>query len=145
MELVDRPAIEVIGLQVDAAFDDLATVVPAAWAQLFERADAIIGRTGTTFLELSTDLGNGRYRELVGAQVVGGTPPPAGMLAELVYEARWVHELHHGPLEDIGATFALMLDFLADQGLHADGVKLDVGYGADGPHDLYVRLAGPTP
>jgi predicted transcriptional regulator YdeE len=140
VELVDRPAIEVIGIQVEAAFDALATVVPAAWTDLFERADAIIGRTGTTYLELSTDLGHGRYRELVGAQVVGGTPPPPGMLAELVYEARWVHELHHGPLEGIGATFGQMLDFVAHQGLHADGVKLDVGYGTDGPHDLYVRL-----
>jgi hypothetical protein len=127
---------EVIGIVVEADADQLANAIPFAWTEVFERAGAIIGRTGTVFLELSTEL----YRELLGAQVTPGTPAPAGMEAELVYEARWIHELHHGPLTEIAHTFGRMLDFAADQGLHADGVKLDIGYGADGPHDLFVRL-----
>jgi hypothetical protein len=145
MELIDRPTMEIVGLAFEINDDQLDNAMPFAWSQLFDRADAIIGRTGTAFLELSTDLGGGRHRKVLGAQVVAGTSPPPEMEAELVYEATWIHERHHGPPERIPRTYARMLDHAADHGLHADGVRLDIGDGADGPHDLFLRITGPAP
>ncbi|MCU1483615.1 MAG: hypothetical protein JWN67_361 [Actinomycetia bacterium] len=140
MEIIDRPAIQVVGIQVEAPTDDLETAVSVAWADLQERIDAIIGRTGEALLQVRTELGDGRSRVLVGAQVDAGTPPPPDMDAELVYEARWIHETHQGSLADVGPAFARMLDFAADEGVHADGVTMTVGHGADSTHDLYLRL-----
>jgi hypothetical protein len=148
VELIDRPTMEVIGLVVEADADQLADAIPFAWAQLLERADAIIGRTGTAFLELTTDLGGGRSRHLLGAQVVAGTSPPPEMEAELIYEATWLHEQHHGTPERIPETYARMLDHAADHGIHTDDVKLAIGHGASGPDDLYLRVstaASPRP
>ena len=140
MEIIQRPAIQVVGIQVEASTDALEGPVEAAWTELQDRVDAIIGRTGETLIQVRTELGDGTSRVLVGAQVDAGTPPPPDMDAELVYEARWIHDTHQGSLDTVGDTLARMLDFAADEGVHADGVTMTVGHGADSSHDLYVRL-----
>jgi len=140
VEIIDRPAIQVVGILVEGPTDDLDAAVNAAWAELEERSDAIIGRTGTALLQVRTEQADGRTSVLVGAQVEAGTPAPPEMDAELVYEARWIHETHQGSFDTVGDTLARMLDFAADEGVHADGVTMTVGHGAENTHDLYVRL-----
>jgi effector-binding domain-containing protein len=140
VEIIDRPAIQVVGIQVEGPTADLDPALSDAWAEVLARFEAVPGRIGDVVLQVRTEVGDGQTRVLVGAQVEAGTPAPPDMVAELVYEARWIHETHQGSLDTLDATIARMLDFAADHGLHADGVTMTVGHGADSSHDLYVRL-----
>jgi predicted transcriptional regulator YdeE len=140
VDIVQRPAIQIVGIQIEGPTDDLEGPIAEAWAELEGRVDAIIGRTGEALLQLRTELGDGRSRVLVGAQVEAGSPPPPDMAAELVYEARWIHEVHQGSLDDLSAAYARLVEHAADEGVHADGVMMTVGHGADSTHDLYLRL-----
>jgi predicted transcriptional regulator YdeE len=140
IQMESRPQRELIGLAVEAPFAELATEVPAAWRRLAETSVP----AETVWSELSIDLGNGRYREVLGLL----DPAP-----ELVIDAEWervpvpagdwlVAE-HSGAETAIAETFGLLLEHAAARGLEPTGVKLDVGYRVDGAparHELCVAV-----
>ena len=141
MDMVDRPAIQVVGIEVDIPFPELRTAVPAAWERLLERSGELTGKIGEAFIGVSTDLGNGTHRQLLGAQFGAQAPPvPEGMVARTLPAARYVHEVHRGPLDELDISFARMHGWATQLGLEPDGVKLDVGWGTDQPHALFLRL-----
>ena len=126
----------IVGVEVEDPDADLDSIRELVWGQ----AGDLVGRTGDAFLELIEELGDGRYRTTIGTQVVAGTAPPEGMVSGFVHGARWLHERHQRPEGDIEGTFRRMFDWLTDEGIHADGARLTIGYGVDGPFDLYVRV-----
>lgn len=127
-------------MTVIAPFSGLAAEVTAGWARVEARAAEL---PPPPWVDVSTDLGTGSYRELLGAQVPDGHRVPDEMVAIDLPASRYVHEVHAGPLDEIDVTFARMLGFASQVGVTPDGLKLDVGYGTGGPHALFVRIATP--
>src|SRR5690349_19708888 len=66
VEIVRRERRAVIGIEVVADFDELRTAVPAAWTELFARRNELPPPMDGAFVEISAELGEGRYREVVG-------------------------------------------------------------------------------
>ncbi|MGY5884281.1 GyrI-like domain-containing protein [Modestobacter lacusdianchii] len=143
-ELTDLPAQRVVGVQVEAPFDELRHRVPMAWQALLGRAAELPGPGGTGYVEASQHLGGGRYRETVGVLTGADTPVPAGMAAVVLPAGRWARLVHDGPLAQIADGFGRLHDWCTAQGLPSGDLKLDTGYTADGsgPHLLHVDVPG---
>lgn len=143
MQIVTREQSVVVGHPVTAPFGDLATLVPAAWARVFARQQELPAPRDGVYAEASRHLGGGRYREVAG--VLLDRPPAAGgdwAVAE-VAAGEYAHHRHEGPVQGIGTSFGLLIDWVRANGREAGDVKLDVGYTAAGDelhHDLYLSL-----
>ena len=61
IETIDLPELVVIGILVEAPWQELPVKVPAAWQALFAA-----GTGAGAFLEASLSVENGVYREIVG-------------------------------------------------------------------------------
>ncbi|MGH3423840.1 MAG: GyrI-like domain-containing protein [Nocardioidaceae bacterium] len=143
MEIVRRPEQRVIGVQVEAGFADLATLVPQALVRVVDRADELPALPDGALVEHSEDLGGGRYRETVGALGASGDRVPDGMASVPLPAGGWVHHRHVGPVAQIAEGFGVIYDWARSEGLPLGRLKLDVGYSADGtpmPHDLYIVI-----
>lgn len=141
MEIVERHEVTIVGVEVVAPFAELAVVVPQAWARVFARHRDLAG--GDVLVEFSTDLGDGDYREMLGAVVE--VPPmslPEGWTVGKAPAGRYLHHRHLGDEAAIADTFAAMYRWAETNDLRPGPHKLDVGYRADhsGPHDLYLGL-----
>ena len=141
-ELTDLPELRVVGVQVEAPFDELRHRVPAAWHALFSRAGELPAPDAVGYVEASEHLGDGRYRETVGVLTGPGTAVPAGMTAVVLPATRWARLEHAGPVEQIADGFARLHEFCAGQGLRHGELKLDTGYAHEGsgPHVLHVDV-----
>ena len=141
-ELTELPELRVVGVEVEAPFDELRDRVPAAWHALFSRASELPAPGGTGYVEASRHLGGGRYRETVGVLTGPGTPVPPGMTAVVLPAARWARLGHDGPVAQIADGFARLHEFCAGQGLRHGELKLDTGYAHEGsgPHVLHVDV-----
>ena len=144
MEIVELGETVVVGIEVVADFDQLRSEMPAAWRELFSRQDELPASGKGVFVEASNHLGDGRYRETIGAvAVVEGSPVPDGMAVALLPGGRFVHHRDDGAVATIADGFQAIYDWAAEQGLALGNRKLDVGYTADGvqqPHELYVDI-----
>ena len=142
MDVVRLEPMTVIGVVVDGPFDQLGTLVSQGWKRLWDEADSIQDRLGDRFVEVSEHLGDGHYREILGARVTASARTPDGMERIELPSASYVHSVHTGPLEGIAARFGEMQQHARSLGHEPDGVLLDEGYTPDGGqlHDLYVRL-----
>ncbi|MFY1652121.1 GyrI-like domain-containing protein [Solwaraspora sp. WMMB762] len=148
MQIVSREPVVVVGLPVVAPFQDLSTLVPAAWRQLFDRCADLPPSAGGTFAEASYHLGEGRYHEVVGVAVPPQTPISGQWAAAHVPAGDWAYCRHSGPVEQIGETFGAIEQWLREQGRTVGDMKLDLGYRADAQpqvHDLYVHVPGSDP
>ncbi|MDM4722876.1 GyrI-like domain-containing protein [Micromonospora sp. WMMA1363] len=141
MHIIHREPVVIVGLPVIGAFQDLSHLVPAAWRELFAR-QAQLPPTGGTFAEASYYLGDGRYHEVVGVTVPADTPVSGHWTVAHLPAGAWAHCRHAGPVQQIADTFSAIERWLHERQHTVDGMKLDVGYRADGQpeiHDLYVR------
>lgn len=143
MQIVDRPAATIVGIQVVAPFSDLAVVVPQAWARVFARHRELLSGPDGVCAEFSTDLGGGDYREILG--VVVDMPPvslPEGWSLGRAPAGRYLHHRHVGDVTRIGDSFADMYRRAEATDLRPGPHKIDIGYRADrsGPHELYLEL-----
>jgi hypothetical protein len=134
MDLVDRAAIRVVGFELEAPFAALRDEV------LHLRARSL-GWLAPPLTEVTIDNGDGTYRVVVGNQVGPDVAVEDGRVAVDLPAARYVHDLHHGPLDELDVGFARLLGFASQVGVQPDGLRLDVGHGIDGPHALFVRVA----
>lgn len=154
--LVEMPTIHVVGVRVTARFQDLFTAVPAAWREVFARADELRFRLDDGFVDCSLGEQGGVYTELIGVRAPTGAKPPAGFEAVTLPAATWAVLEHRGPLAAITGSFGELERWIAelpalDDGRRYshDGVKLDVGYRPDGSetapdgagHLLHARVA----
>ncbi|KGJ72446.1 hypothetical protein GY21_15310 [Cryobacterium roopkundense] len=133
----------VIGIEVVAYFGQLRSEMPAVWRELFSRQDELPASGADVFVETSNYLGDGLYRETVGAVAVVDVPVPDGMAVAFLPGGRFVQHRHEGSVATITGGFQSIYDWAAEQGLTLGNRKLDVGYTADGvqqPHELYVDI-----
>jgi hypothetical protein len=136
VEIIERETVHLLGPSLTADIAELPVEVPALWRRAYEgREDSDI-----VFAELSEEQPDGPLHRIT----VGELLPAATDETTEVPGGRWLHHQHHGPVQDIGATYGAMFDHAAEQGIALTDLKLDVGYRADGTettHDLYLQLA----
>jgi len=138
IETVSLGAFHLAGLEVRARWQELHTAVPAGWRALFERLPE-----AANFLEVSIEVLDGTYTELIGAAWAKAEPLPEGLRLLHVPANRWLHLVHEGPVATIGAGFAELYNHARDAGLTVGDLKLDFGYTRDGGetrHDLYLAI-----
>ena len=143
MEIVELGGLIVIGLEVRATFRGLWREVPRAWEALFERSDEIPDRKGSAFVDVSVEVVDGLYRQVVGTEVARADAVPAGMVRVDVPGRRYVHWRHEGPVAGVANSFARMYDWARAEGLPTGVFKLDRGYTPgfhERAHDLYVAV-----
>lgn len=142
IETVDLPELVIIGILVEAPWQELPVKVPAAWTRLFA------AETGaTSFLEASLAVENGIYREIVGYLAANGSDVPAGMTKVVVRPQRYLRLVHDGPLAGIADGYGRLIRHAKAQGQTPTDMKLDFGYRPglpEGKHELHVALA-PAP
>jgi predicted transcriptional regulator YdeE len=139
IETIALPELVIIGILVEAPWQDLPTKVPAAWRDLFAT------ETGATaFLEASLSIEDGVYREIVGYLAARKSDVPEGMTKVIIPAQRYLRLVHDGPLAGIARGFGELLAHAKASGLKATDMKLDFGYLPglpDGRHELHVALA----
>jgi predicted transcriptional regulator YdeE len=142
IETIELPELVIIGILVEAPWQALSTVVPAAWRELFA------AETGaTSFLEASLSVEDGVYREIVGYLAAGKSEVPAGMTKVIIPAQRYLRLIHDGPLANIAQGFGELLAYAKATRLKVTDMKLDFGYLPglpEGRHELHVALV-PTP
>lgn len=138
---VELPETHVAGIVVIAGFDDLWTLVPAAWKQIFARKESDL--PDQRFAGASLTTGDGLYRETVGFVIEPDALPLPGFSRAILPAGSYIHCRHFGPAVNIADTFAAMYRFAEDEGLSLGNFKLDIGYSSSGEevlHDLYVDI-----
>lgn len=139
IETIELPELVIIGILVEAPWQELSTKVPAAWRQLFA------AETGAAaFLESSLSVEDGIYREIVGYLGARKSDVPDGMTKVVIPAQRYLRMVHDGPLSGIAQGFGQLLAHARAAGLEASDLKLDFGYLPglpDGIHELHVALA----
>jgi predicted transcriptional regulator YdeE len=145
IEITDLPALSVIGLLVDAHWNELPNAVPAAWTQLFDsglKPDTDLIHNGFVEVSISRELAN--YRELLGVVAGPNTLVQKRMVRLEIPANRYLSIVHDGPLRGITHGFELLYHRASELGLMATDFKLDFGYQPGlpaGRHQLYVGLA----
>ncbi len=138
IETVDLPEMTAIGILVEAQWDELHQVVPAAWTRLFETDTG-----ASSFLELSLSREDGVYREFVGYLAARSTEVPPGLTRITIPAQRYLRLIHDGPLAGIAGGYERLYAHAALAGLKATDYKLDFGYAPGlppGRHELHVAL-----
>ncbi|MBX9454899.1 MAG: GyrI-like domain-containing protein [Rhizobium sp.] len=139
IETMDLPELVIIGILVEAPWQELPTTVQAAWRALFA------AETGaTSFLAASLSVEDGVYREIVGYLAAGKSEVPDRMTKVIIPPQRYLRLVHEGPLNGIAQGFGDLLAHARASGLTATDMKLDFGYLPglpDGRHELHVALA----
>lgn len=139
IETIELPELVIIGILVEAPWQELPAKVPAAWRELFA------AETGATaFLEASLSVEDGVYREVLGYLAAGKSEVPEGMTKVIIPAQHYLRLKHDGPLSGIAQGFGQLLAYAKARGLRATDMKLDFGYLPglpDGRHELHVALA----
>jgi predicted transcriptional regulator YdeE len=138
IETVELPELVIVGILVEAPWQDLPDKVPAAWRALFA------AETGaTSFLEASLSVEDGWYREVVGYLAARKSPVPEGMVKVVIPAQHYLRLVHDGALAGISSGFGRLLAHAKASDLKATDMKLDFGYLPglpDGRHELHVAL-----
>lgn len=143
MKIVKKESFKIVGLQVEATFDGLFTEIPNAWKTFGDRLKEIPHRIGDVMTEISMDVTDGVYTELVGVEVEGAGKVPEGMTSVTIPKQIYVHHRHEGSVEEIATAFGKILEWAKEKGYKTGDFKIDHGYRRDGSesvHDLYVKI-----
>lgn len=143
MKVVTLPKITLIGIEVKAHWKELHQKMPEAWEQLFTRKEELTNRTTDTYTEISVNVKDEIYTQIVGSEVKAGQPVPAGMTSLQIPKQSYLHFHHNGQLTEITGSFGKMYQWAENNHLAADEFKIDRGYLPglpDSPHDLYIKI-----
>jgi predicted transcriptional regulator YdeE len=139
IETIELPELVIIGIMIEAPWQDLPAKMREAWTTLFAT------ETGaTSFLEASLSVEDGVYREVVGYLAAQRSEVPEGMVKVVIPAQRYLRLIHDGPLTGIASEYGRLLAHAKAAQLKATDMKLDFGYLPglpDGRHELHVALA----
>jgi predicted transcriptional regulator YdeE len=145
IETIDLPALTVVGLLVEAHWNELPKAVPAAWKRLFD--SGLVPDSGSMrdgFVAVSISREKGFYRELIGVVAGPDTPVPQRMMRLEIPANRYLSIIHDGPLPGIAQSFGQLYEHASKAGLGATDFKLDFGYQPGlpaGRHQLHIGLS----
>lgn len=145
MEIVELPAMTVVGLPIHADESTLEDELEAAWTSLHERSGEIERRTDDRFVDVFRGRSGDLRIRVVGAAVEEADEVPAGMTRLEVVPARYIHHRHTGSEDEIDDAFDEIRAWADGGGVDLTDFMLAVGpppEDDEGVHDLYVRVAG---
>ncbi len=143
MEIEEKEAFTVIGIKVEADWQGLHKVMPPSWEKAKERLNEIEGRKEDVMMDVSLDVTDGQYTQLIGVGVEKDSEVPDGMEKVNIPTQKYIYEQHQGTLEGIAETFGRMYDWAEEHHVKAGDFKIDYGYRKDNTdqiHDLYVKV-----
>jgi predicted transcriptional regulator YdeE len=143
MKIVAKEAFTVIGIKVEADWQGLHKVMPSSWEKAKERLDEIEGRKDDVMMDVSLDVTDGQYTQLIGVEVEKGSVVPDEMEKVDIPTQKYIYEQHQGALEGIAETFGRMYDWAEEHDVKTGDFKIDYGYlkdNTDHVHDLYVKV-----
>lgn len=145
MEVIEKAAFRVIGIQVVADWNGLHKEMPATWNIFKERVQEINHRVNDKMIDISIKCDQGLYTQMVCVEVEVEVYShiPEGMVTYLVPNQKYIHYRHKGPLHEIAQSFGKMYAWAEEHKYKADECKIDYGYTkneADEVHDLYVKI-----
>ncbi|TCL65714.1 GyrI-like domain-containing protein [Rhizobium sp. BK251] len=145
IEVVHRAELTVVGILVDGYWNDLPSIVPAAWRSLFSRVREIpIAEDPPRYVEVSFERSSNLFHEMVAVVAPPDSVAPHGMHRVTIPRNRYLHVSYNGPLVGIADQFQAIYDHASRTGIAATNVKLDFGYDpqfSPGGHELFVGLA----
>lgn len=143
MEIIEKAGFAVIGLKVQAKWDDLHEEMPKVWQEFRERLEEVSGRKSDVMMDISLEESDGIYTQLIGVEVEKDADVPDGMTMVIVPSQKYVHYKHEGDVANIAESFGKMYDWAGKQEIDVSDLKLDIGYRKDGSettHELYVKV-----
>lgn len=143
MEIINKSGFAVIGIKVEAEWEELHTKMPKAWQKVKQRLDEISGRKDDVMMDVSLSEVNGIYKQLIGVEVIMDAEVPDGMTKIVIPPKTYVWYQHEGELSGIAESFGKMYAWAEQQNIETGSFKIDIGYRKDGSektHDLYIRV-----
>lgn len=143
MEVIDKSGFAVVGIKVEAEWEELHTKMPKAWQEMKQRLEEISNRKGDIMMDLSLWEEGGTYKQLVGVETTLDTEVPKGMTKIIIPPKKYVWHQHKGELSEVGETFGQMYEWAEQQNVETGNFKIDVGYrmdGAESTHDLHIGV-----
>ncbi|MEL7833284.1 GyrI-like domain-containing protein [Fodinibius sp. Rm-B-1B1-1] len=143
MEIIDTKGFTVIGIKVQAKWDDLHEKMPKVWQEFRKRLEEVSERKNDIMMDISLDESDGVYTQLIGVEVEGDTEIPDGMTKIIIPSQKYVYYEHEGDVSKIAESFGKMYDWAEQQNIDVGDFKIDVGYrrdSSDRAHELYVKV-----
>lgn len=143
MKIVEKEAFTVIGIKVEADWQSLHKVMPPSWEKAKERLNEIEGRKEDVMMDVSLDVTEGQYTQLIGVEVEKDSEVPDKMEKVDIPIQKYIYEQHQGALEGIAETFGRMYDWAEENDIEAGDFKIDYGYrkgNSDLVHELYIKV-----
>ncbi len=143
MKIIEKEAFTVIGIKVEADWQSLHKIMPPSWEKAKERMDEIEGRKEDVMMDVSLDVTDGQYTQLIGVEVDKDSEVPDGMEKVDIPTQKYIYEQHQGALEGIAETFGRMYNWAEEHDIEAGDFKIDYGYLRDDSeekHDLYIKI-----
>lgn len=143
MEIIEKKGFAVIGLKVQAKWDDLHKEMSKAWQKFEKRLEKIPDRKNDMMMDISLEASDGMYTQLIGVEVEKDATVPEGMAMVIIPSQKYVRHRHQGVVSDIADAFGKIYDWSQQQDINVSDFKLDIGYQKDGSettHDLYVKV-----
>ena len=148
MNTITLPRMLLVGLEVEASWQDLWVKMPKAWSILPHKIDSIPHRMGDVMIDVSLGVERDIYHQFIGCEVRDASDIPDALNCILIPEQPYLHHRHEGALRDIANGFGALYDHARAEDIEVTEFKIDVGYRTDRtetPHDLYVGMEPEQP
>lgn len=143
MKIVEKESFTAVGLKVEGGWEELHTKMPKAWETFKKRINEIGERKSDTMMDLSLDISDGQYTQLIGVAVEETADAPKGMLKVIIPSQKYLWYKHEGDLTGIAESFGKMYEWAEENDISAKEFKMDTGYLQDeseSKHDLYIKI-----
>lgn len=143
MEIIERDSFTVIGIEVEAPWDELHEKMPKTWQEFKNRLDELSDRKSDVMMDISLDVTDGRYTQLIGVEVEKSAAVPDGMEKVEIPTQSYIYHQHEGDLSGIAESFGKMYDWAKEREIGTGEFKIDCGYRKDGTeteHALFIRV-----
>lgn len=133
----------VVGLEVNATWNELWKQMPAQWEQFKQRHKEVDNSLNNVFMDISLGKHGDIYQQLICTEITDSINVPTGMTVQKIPTQKYIQCRHTGPMEGIAETFGKMYKWAHKNKIHAGEMKLDIGYSKDGKeayHDLFIKI-----
>lgn len=144
MKIVQKNAFKVVGIKVEATWEELWTQMPQAWDQFIDRYDEIDNRVeDNCFMDISVEKKGELYTQFICTEVTGFEDIPTNMEILEVPSQKYIFHQHRGTLHEIASSFGEIYAWAEANGHDARDFKIDRGYTpwqSEREHELFVKI-----